>query len=180
MTFASVRLRSTALPLKTAVQLAPGHRPVASSILIPTTRKPLALSAAANSAAVICGTEKRENAIEIAFRITGPAIDYRAGHPLALASRGLDTGAFRAAAMARSVAAPTACRKGDSLTTNASASSRMGSNLESASLPVLNGFRAPRKMASSADLRQQYLEIAGHWCDAADEVIDALEKSRPS
>jgi hypothetical protein len=39
--------------LRTAVQLTPGQRPVASSIFALTIRKPLALSAAANSAAVI-------------------------------------------------------------------------------------------------------------------------------
>jgi hypothetical protein len=55
-TFASVRLRSTVFPLRTADHLTPGHWPVASSIFALTTRKPFVLSAAANSAAVICGT----------------------------------------------------------------------------------------------------------------------------
>jgi hypothetical protein len=54
-TFASVRLRSTAAPLSTADHLMPGHWPVASSIFARTTRKPCVLSAAANSAADICG-----------------------------------------------------------------------------------------------------------------------------
>jgi hypothetical protein len=57
MTFASVRLRSTAFgPRKTAGHLMPGHRPVACSIFALTTRKPFCLRAAANSAALICGT----------------------------------------------------------------------------------------------------------------------------
>jgi hypothetical protein len=56
-TFASVRLRSTVFPLRTADHLMPGHWPVASSIFALMTRKPFVLSAAANSAAVICGTK---------------------------------------------------------------------------------------------------------------------------
>jgi hypothetical protein len=43
-------------PRKTAGHLMPGHRPVASSILALTTRNPFCLRAAANSAALVCGT----------------------------------------------------------------------------------------------------------------------------
>jgi hypothetical protein len=42
-------------PLRTADRLMPGHGPVVSSIFALTTRKPFVLSAAANSAAVMCG-----------------------------------------------------------------------------------------------------------------------------
>jgi hypothetical protein len=34
--------------------------------------------------------------------------------------------------------------------------------------------------AATPDLRQHYFELARHWCDAADEVINALEESRPN
>jgi hypothetical protein len=74
MTFASVRLRSTAFgPRKTAGHLMPGHRPVASSIFALMTRKPFCLRAAGNSAALICGT-----GIGSLKRTIGPAYRRRA------------------------------------------------------------------------------------------------------
>ena len=50
-----MRLRSIDVPLRMAGQRTPGHPPVVSSIFALTTRNPLVLSAAANSAAVIWG-----------------------------------------------------------------------------------------------------------------------------
>src|SRR5271155_977065 len=78
-TFASVRLRSIDVPLRMAGQRTPGHCPVVSSIFALTTRNPLVLSAAANSAAVIWGRRGAAPRGFFIFNVFPSGSDYQIG-----------------------------------------------------------------------------------------------------